>query len=81
VPEYEFRRRIFFGRGADPGFDELLEFLRGVLRNTGVWWWFFDGENVVVCMVNVVNKTCDFRSKKIRHAFQLYFWSDQHRWT
>jgi hypothetical protein len=59
----------------------LLEFLRGVLRNTGVWWWFFDGENVVVCMVSVVNKTCDFRSKKIRHAFQLYFWSDQHRWT
>jgi hypothetical protein len=59
----------------------LLEFLRGVLRNTGLWWWFFDGENVVICMVNVVNKTCDFCSKKIRHEFQLYFWSDQHGWT
>jgi hypothetical protein len=59
----------------------LLAFLRGVLRNTGLWWWFFDGENVVICMVNVVDETCDFRSKKIRHEFQLYFWSDQHSWT
>ena len=59
----------------------LLVFLRGVLRNTRLWRWFFDGENVVICMVYVVKKTCDFRSKKIRHEFQFYFWSDQHSRT
>jgi hypothetical protein len=35
----------------------LLVFLRGVLRNSRFWSWFFDGENVVACMVNVVKKT------------------------
>jgi hypothetical protein len=29
-------------------------FLRGVLENTVFWTWFFDGENVVECVVNVV---------------------------
>jgi hypothetical protein len=36
------------------GFAFLLVFLRGVLENVGVWTWFFDGENVVECVVNVV---------------------------
>jgi hypothetical protein len=35
----------------------LLVFLRSVLRNLSCWPWFFGGENVVVCMVNVVMKT------------------------
>jgi hypothetical protein len=29
-------------------------FLRVVLENTVFWVWFFDGENVVDCVVNVV---------------------------
>jgi len=29
-------------------------FLRGVLENTVFWTWFFDGENVVERVVNVV---------------------------
>jgi hypothetical protein len=55
----------------------LLAFLRGLLENVAFSAWFFDGENVVVCVVNVVTKTRDFHSKKIRHEIQLYFWSDQ----
>jgi hypothetical protein len=38
---------IFLGRG-------VVVFLRGILRKKGVLRWFFDGENVVECMVNVV---------------------------
>jgi hypothetical protein len=29
-------------------------FLRGLLEKVGVWGWFFAGENVVECVVNVV---------------------------
>jgi hypothetical protein len=35
----------------------LLAFLRGVLRNRRFSRRFFDCENVVICMVNVVKKT------------------------
>jgi hypothetical protein len=33
----------------------LLAFFRGVLGKVAFSAWFFDGENVVVCMVNVVS--------------------------
>jgi hypothetical protein len=32
---------------------DLLVFLRGVAGKMRVWMWFFDGENVVRCMVDV----------------------------
>jgi hypothetical protein len=35
--------------------------------------WFFGGENVVLCVVDVVGKTAFFGTRKIRHVFQLYF--------
>jgi hypothetical protein len=48
-----------------PGvFVVLLRFLRGVLENVGGWTWFFDGENVVKCVVNVVRKTVFLRGEK-----------------
>jgi hypothetical protein len=57
LPVYEFRRRKFFGRGADPGFDVFAGVFEGCFEKYGVWRWFFDGEIVVICMVNVVEKT------------------------
>jgi hypothetical protein len=33
---------------------EILVFLLGILRKRRVWMWFFGGENVVECVVNVV---------------------------
>jgi hypothetical protein len=38
---------IFFGRGG-------MAILLGVLQKTGVFMWCFGGENVVICVVNVV---------------------------
>jgi len=35
-------------------FVEFLEFLREFLEKMGGWGWFFAGENVVGCVVNVV---------------------------
>jgi hypothetical protein len=61
---------VWVGRLAD-----LLGFLQGVLRDVGVWPWFFDGHNVVICMVNVEKKPCVFSDGKIRHEFELYFLS------
>jgi hypothetical protein len=39
--------RIIFPAG-------ILVFLLGILRKRRVWMWFFGGENVVECVVNVV---------------------------
>jgi hypothetical protein len=41
-------------RGGCGGFCEIWAFLRGVLGKVGGWTWFFCGENVVECVVNVV---------------------------
>jgi hypothetical protein len=49
---------IFFGRG-------VVVFLRGILRKQGVSWWFFGGENVVECVVNVVFWQSLFRVGKM----------------
>ena len=45
----------------------------GVLGKVGVWMWFFDGQNVVLCVVNVEIKTTFPGHEKIRHVFPLYF--------
>ena len=71
----------FFCHGADPGCDAFAGVFEGCFEKYASLAVVFDGENVVICMVNVVKKTCDFRSKKIRHEFQFYFWSDQHSRT
>jgi hypothetical protein len=41
-------------RGSGAFSSVLRAFLRGVLGKVGGWMWFFDGENVVECVVNVV---------------------------
>ena len=41
-------------RGGCGDFCEIWAFLRGVLGKVGGWTWFFRGENVVECVVNVV---------------------------
>jgi hypothetical protein len=46
------QKKLERGGGAVSGV--LLEFLRGVLGKVGGWVWFFCGENVVECVVNVV---------------------------
>jgi hypothetical protein len=45
-----------------PGFGVLGGFLRGVLEIAGVLWWYFDGENVVECVKNVVKRWSLFGS-------------------
>jgi hypothetical protein len=52
-------------------------FLLGILRKGSVWRWFFDGENVVECVVNVVFWQSIFRGEKMRQGSQIYFqgWS------
>ena len=62
-----------FGPGETRGFCCFVEFFEGCLGKCGGWTWFFDGENVVECVVNVVRKTKFLRGGKIRHVFQLYF--------
>jgi hypothetical protein len=43
------------------------------LEKVGVWTWCFDGENVVLCVVNVVGKRLFFSAVKIRQVFEDYF--------
>jgi hypothetical protein len=35
--------------------------------------WFFAGNDVVICMVNVVKKVALFEDRKMRHESELYF--------
>ena len=58
---------IFFARGGGP-------FLLGGLRKSVVWMWFFDGEIVVGCVVNVVCWWRYFFCRKMRHEIELYFY-------
>src|ERR1700730_6759692 len=51
----------------------LLVFLRGVLERVGVWTWFFDGEDVVECVVKRDGKTVFAWGLKTCHFFRLYF--------
>ena len=45
----------------------------GVLAKTGAKTWCFDGEFVVVCVVNVVLWHHVFYARKMRHEFWIYF--------
>jgi hypothetical protein len=47
--------------------------LRGVLEKVMCRTWFFDGENVVNCMVNVVAWQPYFDRRKMRHVFKIFF--------
>src|SRR3981189_3578920 len=47
--------------------------LKGVLENVCGWTWFFDGENVVECVVKRGGKTAFVRGLKTCHLFQFYF--------
>jgi len=44
---------VFFVGRRKKLFVAALVFLQGFLRRTGVWTWFFAGENVVFCVVDV----------------------------
>jgi hypothetical protein len=46
---------------------------QGILRKRGVFEVVFGGENVVVCMVNVVVWRSLFRGRKMRQVFEIYF--------
>jgi hypothetical protein len=59
-------RAIFFGGG-------VVVFLWGILRKRVFLWWFFDGENMVECVVNVVFWQSLFRGGKMRQIFEIYF--------
>jgi hypothetical protein len=44
----------------EPVFIGLRAFFDGVLEKVGCWTWFFDGENVVKCVVIAVKKMALF---------------------
>src|SRR5580704_9069628 len=67
-----FRKKCCAGDGE--GLCGFAGFLRGVLEKTGGWTWFFDGKNVVGCVVKRGRKTALARALKIFTFFQLYFW-------
>jgi hypothetical protein len=48
-------------------------FLWGILRKRVFLWWFFDGENVVECVVNVVFWQSLFWGGKMGQVFEIYF--------
>jgi hypothetical protein len=62
-----------FERGGGAVSVVLRVFLRGVLEKTGGWTWFFDGENVVECVVNVVRWRSLFRFEKRDTDFGFIF--------
>jgi hypothetical protein len=43
--------------------------LKGVLGKWGGLWWFFDGENVVECVVKRGEKTSPLRGGKMGQVF------------
>jgi hypothetical protein len=47
--------------------------LLGVLRKRAFLMWFFAGENVVDCVVDVVIWQCDFAVRKKCQVIQLFF--------
>jgi hypothetical protein len=47
-------RRFFSAAGGEQRIEAFALFLRGVLRKAVRRTWFFAGENVVKCVVNVV---------------------------
>jgi hypothetical protein len=59
-------RSIKFSRGSLKIFWEVFGKRRRFL-------WFFCGEDVVECVVNVVRKPRCFDDGKIRHLFHIYF--------
>jgi hypothetical protein len=58
-------------RGKFCGFAGVFE---GGSEKTMVLVWCFGGEFVVDCMAVVVVWEPTFRSRKMRHVLQLYFW-------
>jgi len=48
-------------------------FLQGVLRICVFFAWYFAGEVVVICVVNVVSQQRVFWWLKVRHRIELYF--------
>jgi hypothetical protein len=43
-------------RWCEVSFHDFVEVFEGGFEKSGVQMWFFGGENVVICVVNVVNK-------------------------
>ena len=51
----------------------LLSFLKGVAGKLRGWMWFFGGENVVGCVVDVEFSHHVFGLRKMRQLFEIYF--------
>jgi len=54
-----------------------LAVLTGFFANPGAWLWFFAGEVVVKCVVNVVRNRHHFPVKKTANFLKIIFWPDQ----
>lgn len=52
---------------------DLLGFLKGVAGKLCGWTWFFGGESVVGCVVDVEFQHHVFRLRKICQLFEIYF--------
>jgi hypothetical protein len=66
-----FRKNILRGRRC--GIVRFCWVFEGGLEKAGGWTWFFDGKNVVRCVVKRGGKTAFAQALKICHFFQLYF--------
>jgi hypothetical protein len=66
-----FRKKCCAGDGE--GLCGFAGFLRGVLEKTGGWTWFFDGKNVVGCVVKRGGKTALVRTLKNFTFFNFIF--------
>jgi hypothetical protein len=68
---------LFLGKKSGPGeprgFAVFAEVFEGVLEKRGGWTWFFGGENVVDCVVNVVGKMSFFGDQKYATFLNFIF--------
>jgi hypothetical protein len=66
-----FRKNFCAGDGL--GLCGFAGFLRGVSEKAGGWTWFFDGKNVVKCVVKRGGKTASAWALKIFAFFNFIF--------
>jgi hypothetical protein len=66
-----FRKKSCAGDGA--GLCRFAGVLGGCLEKAGGWTWFFDGKNVVKCVVKRGGKTALARALKFFHFFNFIF--------
>lgn len=75
----EFFGEKILGCRRRPILSFLLAFSRGFWKKWVFEGWFFDGKNVVECVVKRGGKTAFFGRLKTRHFFELYFFAFPNR--